>query len=83
MLTANHIVRVCVCVSSGNTPVNQLDCKIRYFLFKKGTCRIHFLHPCKFENEFLEPLHISITLGEYGIHETQPCLVEQFFSLWG
>lgn len=74
---------VCACVSSGNTPINQLDCKFRYFLFKKGTCRIHFLNLCKSENKFLEPLHISITLDEYGILETQLCLLEQFFSLWG
>lgn len=78
MLTASHIEFLHV--SSGSSPVDKLDCKFGHLFFKKRTCKIYFLPPCTSGTECLEPVHMNIMLGEYGILETQLCILEQQFS---
>lgn len=49
--------------------------------FQEGTMWGIFSASCKSEDEFLQPLHMNAMLGEHGILETQPGLLEQSFSL--
>lgn len=66
----------CPLYPHANSPINQLDCKLKLNFFKKGLHGVYFLSSCKYENEFLQPLHINITFREHGIFEIPPCLLK-------
>lgn len=71
----------CVCVSIYKFICWSIGQEIQILFFKKRPCKIYLQPPCKSENQFLQPLNINVMLGEYGILETQPCLLEQFSGL--